>query len=195
MDFHLAVHLQTLAPSKIAAARGRGLEPLFLLICTYLYVVNLLIQCVLRARDTMNEAISIITSLKAAYSCLPKLPGRQSEIIGVTRPMPVAADIVAAMFLISVSYLLITVSRMSFTATQAAGAIKNFTFEKGNTKVAAVVGGTTGIGEEVACLLAKIGCSRILVFGRNETRAQNVIERMNSLDPSGQHEFVKGDLS
>ncbi|KAJ6536412.1 hypothetical protein DFH09DRAFT_931334 [Mycena vulgaris] len=67
----------------------------------------------------------------------------------------------------------------------------------GQNKTAVVVGGTLGIGAGVARLLAKIGCSRIIILGRNEARAVGVLTDLKKLAPKGQTievEFVKGDL-
>lgn len=68
----------------------------------------------------------------------------------------------------------------------------------GQNKTAVVVGGTLGIGAGVARLLAKIGCSRIIIFGRNETRGAEMLEVLKKLAPRGSKidaTFVKGDLS
>ena len=65
-------------------------------------------------------------------------------------------------------------------------------------KTAVVVGATTGIGAAVARLFAKLGCRRVIIFGRNEGRAAEVITAMKSLAPKEadiQVEFVKGDIS
>ncbi|KAJ6536428.1 hypothetical protein DFH09DRAFT_1178992 [Mycena vulgaris] len=67
----------------------------------------------------------------------------------------------------------------------------------GQNKTAVVVGGTLGIGAGVARLLAKIGCSRIIILGRNEARGAGVLADLKKLAPEGQTievEFVKGDL-
>ncbi|KAF7364388.1 NAD(P)-binding protein [Mycena sanguinolenta] len=68
----------------------------------------------------------------------------------------------------------------------------------GQNKTAVVVGGTLGIGAGVARLLAKLGCSRIIIVGRNETRGKAGLETMKKLAPKGSNivvEFVKADLS
>ncbi|KAJ6516662.1 hypothetical protein C8R47DRAFT_1268125 [Mycena vitilis] len=68
----------------------------------------------------------------------------------------------------------------------------------GQNKTAVVVGGTLGIGAGVARLLAKIGCARIIIMGRNETRGTALLEVLRNLAPKESKlavEFVKGDLS
>ncbi|KAJ6577213.1 hypothetical protein B0H19DRAFT_550016 [Mycena capillaripes] len=65
-------------------------------------------------------------------------------------------------------------------------------------KSAVIVGGTLGIGAAIARLLAKLGCSRIIIFGRNEARGAAVLEDLRRLSPDATTitlEFVKGDLS
>ncbi|KAJ7170236.1 hypothetical protein C8R43DRAFT_1152796 [Mycena crocata] len=68
----------------------------------------------------------------------------------------------------------------------------------GQNKTAVVVGGTLGIGAAIARSLSKLGCSRIIICGRNETRAAAVLEVLTKLAPTESKikvEFVKGDLS
>ncbi|KAJ7084966.1 hypothetical protein C8R44DRAFT_862252 [Mycena epipterygia] len=68
----------------------------------------------------------------------------------------------------------------------------------GQNKTAVVVGGTMGMGAAIARHLAKLGCSRVIILGRNETRAQGVLVEMKKLAPKeGKVEvaYVKGDLS
>jgi threonine dehydrogenase-like Zn-dependent dehydrogenase len=82
-------------------------------------------------------------------------------------------------------------------AIDAAAAFQNVTLV-GQNKTAVVVGGTLGIGGGVARLLAKLGCSRIIILGRNETRGKAMLEVMKNLAPKDSKivvEFVKGDLS
>ncbi|KAJ6564072.1 hypothetical protein B0H19DRAFT_991160 [Mycena capillaripes] len=82
-------------------------------------------------------------------------------------------------------------------APNAAAALKNVSLV-GQNKTAVVVGGTLGIGAGVARLLAKIGCSRVIILGRNETRGKAVLEVLKKLAPKENKivvEFVKGDLS
>ncbi|KAJ7777623.1 hypothetical protein DFH07DRAFT_12625 [Mycena maculata] len=65
-------------------------------------------------------------------------------------------------------------------------------------KTAIVVGGTLGIGAAVARQFAKLGCSRVVVFGRNQARGAAVLEDLKRLAPGDspvQVEFVKGELS
>jgi NAD(P)-dependent dehydrogenase (short-subunit alcohol dehydrogenase family) len=79
----------------------------------------------------------------------------------------------------------------------AAAALQNVSLV-GQNKTAVVVGGTLGIGAGVARLLAKIGCSRVFILGRDETRGQGLLEVLKKLAPNdGQIvvEFIKGDLS
>ncbi|KAJ7127394.1 hypothetical protein C8R43DRAFT_1027908 [Mycena crocata] len=67
----------------------------------------------------------------------------------------------------------------------------------GQNKTAVVVGGTLGIGAAIARLLAKLGCSRVIICGRNATRAAAVIELLKKLAPAESRikaEFVKADL-
>lgn len=68
----------------------------------------------------------------------------------------------------------------------------------GQHKTAIVVGGTLGIGAAIARHLAKLGCSRVIIFGRNEARGAAVLEELKRLAPkdtSIEVEFVKGELS
>ncbi|KAJ7127385.1 hypothetical protein C8R43DRAFT_1210965 [Mycena crocata] len=68
----------------------------------------------------------------------------------------------------------------------------------GQNKTAVVIGGTLGIGAAIARLLAKLGCSRIIICGRNATRAAAVIELLKKFAPAESKikaEFVKADLS
>ncbi|KAJ6534154.1 hypothetical protein B0H19DRAFT_1323623 [Mycena capillaripes] len=82
-------------------------------------------------------------------------------------------------------------------APNAAAALKNVSLV-GQNKTAVVVGGTLGIGAGIARLLAKIGCSRVIILGRNETRGKAALEVLKTLAPKESKivlEFVKGDLS
>jgi NAD(P)-dependent dehydrogenase (short-subunit alcohol dehydrogenase family) len=82
-------------------------------------------------------------------------------------------------------------------APNAAAALKNVSLV-GQNKRAVVVGGTLGIGAAVARLLAKLGCSRIIIMGRNETRGKAVLEVLKKLAPEGgriEVELVIGDVS
>ncbi|KAF7365552.1 hypothetical protein MVEN_00428500 [Mycena venus] len=68
----------------------------------------------------------------------------------------------------------------------------------GKHKTAVIVGGTLGIGAAIARCFAKLGCSRIVIFGRNEARGAAVLEDLRLLSPTPTDiklEFVKGDLS
>jgi NAD(P)-dependent dehydrogenase (short-subunit alcohol dehydrogenase family) len=67
-------------------------------------------------------------------------------------------------------------------------------------KTAVIVGGTSGIGAATARRFAKNGCQRIVIVGRNEGRAQQVIKLLKTLSPDVVKEgfegvFVKGDVS
>ncbi|KAF9071685.1 hypothetical protein BDP27DRAFT_1382338 [Rhodocollybia butyracea] len=63
-------------------------------------------------------------------------------------------------------------------------------------KTAVIIGFTTGIGAVIARLLAKLGCSRIIIFGRNETWAASILQDMQKLAPHKiQVEYIKSDLS
>ncbi|KAF8124260.1 hypothetical protein K438DRAFT_1950272 [Mycena galopus ATCC 62051] len=58
-----------------------------------------------------------------------------------------------------------------------------------------VVGGILGIDAAVARLLAKLGCSRVIISGRNETRGKALLELMKNLAPEDSKivvDFVKG---
>ncbi|KAJ6516656.1 hypothetical protein C8R47DRAFT_1087945 [Mycena vitilis] len=82
-------------------------------------------------------------------------------------------------------------------APNAANELKNVSLVRQN-KTAVVVGGTLGIGAGVARLLAKIGCARIIILGRNETRGKALLDVLKKLAPKESDirvEFVKGDLS
>ncbi|KAJ7183514.1 hypothetical protein C8R46DRAFT_1067183 [Mycena filopes] len=66
-------------------------------------------------------------------------------------------------------------------------------------KTAVIIGGTLGIGAAIARCLAKLGtCTRIIIFGRDEARAEKVLEDLRELAPKDsalEVELVKGDLS
>ncbi|KAF7352231.1 NAD(P)-binding protein [Mycena venus] len=82
-------------------------------------------------------------------------------------------------------------------APDAAAGLRNVSLV-GQNKTAIVVGGTLGIGAGVARLLARLGCSRIIIVGRNETRGKAVLEVLKELAPKESRivvEFIKGDLS
>ncbi|KAJ7926202.1 hypothetical protein B0H13DRAFT_2564722 [Mycena leptocephala] len=68
----------------------------------------------------------------------------------------------------------------------------------GQHKSAVIVGGTLGIGAAIARHFAELGCSRIVIFGRNEARGAAVLEELRLLSPKATPaitlEFVKGDL-
>ncbi|KAJ7644758.1 hypothetical protein FB45DRAFT_898616 [Roridomyces roridus] len=67
----------------------------------------------------------------------------------------------------------------------------------GQNKTAVVVGGTLGMGAAIARLLAKLGCSRVYIVGRNETRGQAMVETLKNLVPVNatiQAEFIQGDV-
>ncbi|KAJ7140093.1 hypothetical protein C8R43DRAFT_1131831 [Mycena crocata] len=79
----------------------------------------------------------------------------------------------------------------------AAKALRNVSLV-GQNKTAVVVGATLGMGAAVARLLAKLGCSRVIIFGRNAARAKTVLKDLKKLAPKDRNikvEFVKGDLS
>ncbi|WWC64298.1 uncharacterized protein I303_106908 [Kwoniella dejecticola CBS 10117] len=66
----------------------------------------------------------------------------------------------------------------------------------GPGSTAIVVGGTTGIGAAVARKLASVGCSRIVILGRDEKRASEVIDKLRQLSQDEfEGRFVKGDIS
>ena len=65
-------------------------------------------------------------------------------------------------------------------------------------KTAVIIGATTGIGASVAKAFARLGCSRVVISGRDEPRAREVLRSMRESVPSdvdSQLDFVKGDLS
>ncbi|KAJ7168964.1 hypothetical protein C8R46DRAFT_1350424 [Mycena filopes] len=67
----------------------------------------------------------------------------------------------------------------------------------GQNRTAVVVGGTLGIGAAVARLLAKLGCKRIIISGRDEKRGKAMLETMKTLAPADSRlevAFVRGDL-
>ncbi|KAG8886259.1 hypothetical protein FRB97_006263 [Tulasnella sp. 331] len=69
---------------------------------------------------------------------------------------------------------------------------------RGQHKTAVIVGGTKGIGAAVARLFAKLGCGRVIIFGRDEVRGGEVLEVLKGLAPQDadvNFEFVKGDLA
>lgn len=83
---------------------------------------------------------------------------------------------------------------MPLSVSSATNALSSFTFQE--PKTAVIIGSTTGIGAAIARLFAKVGCSRMIVFGRNETRAASILQDMQKLAPHKiQVEYVKGDLS
>lgn len=82
-------------------------------------------------------------------------------------------------------------------ALNAAKELKNVTLV-GQNKTAVITGATMGMGAAVARHLAKLGCSHVIILGRNETRAKGVLEDMRKLAPKEgkvEVEYVKGDLS
>ncbi|KAF8142510.1 hypothetical protein K438DRAFT_1737031 [Mycena galopus ATCC 62051] len=82
-------------------------------------------------------------------------------------------------------------------APKAAAALQGVSLA-GQNKTAVIVGGTLGIGAAVARLLAKLGCSRVIISGRNETRGKAMLELMKNLAPEDSKivvDFVKVDLS
>lgn len=62
-------------------------------------------------------------------------------------------------------------------------------------KFAVITGGTTGIGPSIAVLLARIGCRRIIVVGRNVVAGEEVVSRMRIESQSGDFSLIRGDLS
>jgi NAD(P)-dependent dehydrogenase (short-subunit alcohol dehydrogenase family) len=85
---------------------------------------------------------------------------------------------------------------MVLNATQLKALSK--TSLSGQDRTVVVTGATYGIGAAVARQFAKIGCERIIILGRNEERAQKVLQDLKDLAPEGTKvdaHFVKGDLS
>ncbi|CAG7927419.1 unnamed protein product [Penicillium olsonii] len=71
-------------------------------------------------------------------------------------------------------------------------ALKNY----GPNLVGVFVGGTSGIGESTARAFVKYAASpRVYLVGRSETRASQIIEDLRALNPDGQINFIKGDVS
>ena len=65
------------------------------------------------------------------------------------------------------------------------------------SKTAVILGATTGIGAAVARAFAKLGCSRVVISGRDELRARDVLDAMRGSVPEdvdSQIGFVKRDL-
>jgi NAD(P)-dependent dehydrogenase (short-subunit alcohol dehydrogenase family) len=59
-----------------------------------------------------------------------------------------------------------------------------------------LVGGTSGIGESTARAFVKYAVSpRVYLVGRSETRASKILEDLRALNPDGQINFIKGDVS
>ncbi|KAJ6557867.1 hypothetical protein B0H19DRAFT_1070472 [Mycena capillaripes] len=82
-------------------------------------------------------------------------------------------------------------------APDAAAALQNVSLV-GQNKTAVVVGGTRGIGGGVARLLAKIGCSRVIILGRSESQGKETVEVLKKLAPKGSNiaaEFIQCNLS
>jgi NAD(P)-dependent dehydrogenase (short-subunit alcohol dehydrogenase family) len=57
-----------------------------------------------------------------------------------------------------------------------------------------IIGGTDGIGKAVALQMAQKGYS-VTAVGRSEQKGKNVLNKLRSLHPSGQHLFVQADVS
>ena len=67
-------------------------------------------------------------------------------------------------------------------------------------KTALVVGGTNGIGAAICAMLARHGCARVIIGGRNEAAAEAVISRMHKAYVSDRNQqpnfsFAKVDMS
>ncbi|PWR21628.1 NAD(P)-dependent dehydrogenase (short-subunit alcohol dehydrogenase family) [Zavarzinia compransoris] len=60
---------------------------------------------------------------------------------------------------------------------------------------ALITGGTSGIGLEVAALLAASGTGLIILNGRNEARGQAALERLRAIAPGTGFAFVAADAS
>lgn len=58
-----------------------------------------------------------------------------------------------------------------------------------------ILGGTSGIGEHTALALAAQQPSKLTIVGRNEQAAKSILERLQTLNPSGVAEFHRCDLS
>ncbi|KAJ6561674.1 hypothetical protein B0H19DRAFT_1375037 [Mycena capillaripes] len=68
----------------------------------------------------------------------------------------------------------------------------------GQKKTAVVVGGATGTGGGIARRLAQLGCNRIIICSRNETRGKDALEVLKKIAPRDSGlvvQFVQGDLS
>jgi NAD(P)-dependent dehydrogenase (short-subunit alcohol dehydrogenase family) len=62
------------------------------------------------------------------------------------------------------------------------------------TKLALVVGGTSGIGQAVAVKLASMKAS-VVIAGRNAEKGAPILEQMRSINPDGTYTFAKADVS
>lgn len=62
-------------------------------------------------------------------------------------------------------------------------------------KFAIITGGTTGIGPSIALSLARIGCRRIVIVGRNATAGEIVLDQMREENNFGEYSMIQGDLS
>lgn len=79
----------------------------------------------------------------------------------------------------------------SFNPTQA---LASESERLSTPKTAVVVGATTGMGAATALAFAGVGCERIVVVGRNERRAEEVMAACRARG-AGEVVFVKADLS
>jgi NAD(P)-dependent dehydrogenase (short-subunit alcohol dehydrogenase family) len=69
---------------------------------------------------------------------------------------------------------------------------------KTDHKTAVIVGGTTGIGAGIARRLAKLGCKRIIIVGRDAVKGESTVEVLKSIQDKAdgfQATFVRGDVS
>ena len=78
--------------------------------------------------------------------------------------------------------------------TDAVKQLDNFSLA-GQGKVAVVIGGTLGMGAASARLLAKKGCSKVIVVGRNVKRGEEMAQLLGNLGGQGvTGHFIQSDL-
>lgn len=66
---------------------------------------------------------------------------------------------------------------------------------KNRSPVALIIGGTSGIGEGTALALAEnMPKSHIIITGRNKTKGEQIVSKLNELSGSNNHEFIECDI-
>lgn len=88
---------------------------------------------------------------------------------------------------------------MSPAPTLASAALALSTYSIPSPKTIVITGSTTGMGAATARLFSKLGCERIIIFGRNQARAEGVLKDIETFgEASGKvvkGEYVQGDLA